>query len=171
MMEREGIVTLLGNPVTLVGAPVAVGDKAPDVELLANDLSPVTLSSFAGKVCVVLAVPSLDTPVCDTETRRFNEAAAGLGDDVAVLAVSVDLPFAQQRWCAAAGVEAVQTLSDHREAAFGSTYGLLIKEARLLARAVLVVDREGVVRYSELVGEVADEPDYDAALAAARELV
>lgn len=171
MEERTGVVTLHGNPLTLVGPEINVGQPAPDVELVANDLSATSLASFRGKVCIVTAVPSLDTAVCDTETRRFNKEAARLGDGVAVLAVSVDLPFAQARWCGAAGVENVQTLSDHREAAFGTAYGVLIKELRLLARAVFVVDKEGVVRYTELVKEVADEPSYEAALAAAKGLL
>jgi thiol peroxidase len=141
------------------------------VELLANDLSPVRLSSFAGKVCIVTSVPSLDTPVCDIETRRFNEEAGKLGNGLAVLTVSMDLPFAQKRWCGAAGVRNVQTLSDHRDAAFGTSYGVLIKGLRLLARAVFVLDKNGVIRYQELVKELTDEPDYTAALAAAKGLL
>ena len=171
MEERTGLVTLKGNPVVLLGSEIKVGQPAPDVELTANDLSAVQLSSFKGKVCVVLTVPSLDTPVCDTETRRFNEEAANLGDDVVVLAVSTDLPFAQARWCGAAGVTNVQTLSDHRDAALGTSYGVLIQGLRLLARAVFVVDKQGVVRYTELVGEVANEPDYEAALAAVKQAI
>jgi len=169
MEERTGLVTLKGGPVTLLGPEIKAGQPAPDVELVANDLSTVQLSSYKGKVCVVLAVPSLDTPVCDTETRRFNEEAASLGDDVVVLAVSMDLPFAQARWCGAAGVDNVQTLSDHRDAAFGSSYGVLIKGLRLLTRAIFVVDKQGAVHYTELVKEVTTEPDYDAALAAIKE--
>lgn len=160
-----------GNPVTLVGTEVKVGQAAPDVELTANDLSGVKLSSFKGKVCIITSVPSLDTSVCDTETRRFNEAATNLGDDVVILAVSMDLPFAQSRWCGAAGVKNVQTLSDHRDAAFGTSYGVLIQGLRLLTRAVFVVDKEGTVRYVELVKEITSEPDYDAALSAAKGLL
>lgn len=171
MPERTGLVTLQGNPVTLVGTEVEVGRPAPDAELVANDLSAVKLSSFAGQVRVIASVPSLDTPVCDTETRRFNEAATTLGDDVVVLTVSMDLPFAQKRWCGAAGVTRVQTLSDHRQAAFGKAYGVLIKDVRLLARAVFVVDQGGAVRYYELVKEVASEPNYEAALQAVRKLL
>lgn len=171
MDERTGAVTFQGNPLTLIGPEIARGQSAPDVELLANDLSAVKLSSLKGKVCIIAAVPSLDTPVCDMETRRFNEAAEKLGDKVVVLTVSMDLPFAQSRWCGAAGVGNVRTLSDHRDAAFGTAYGILIKELRLLARAVFVVDKQGVVRYTELVKEVTDEPDYDTALAAARSLL
>lgn len=172
MAERTGLVTLKGNPITLTGKEIKAGQKAPDAELVANDLSAVKLSSLSrGKVSIITAVPSLDTSVCDVETRRFNVEAGGLGDAVVVLAVSMDLPFAQARWCGAAGVKNVQTLSDHRDAAFGKAYGVLIKDLRLLARAVFVVDKEGVVRYVELVKEVASEPNYAAALDAARKLL
>jgi thiol peroxidase len=166
MEERSGIVTMKGNPLTLVGAEVKVGDPAPDVALLDNDLAPVKISSFRGKVCILSTVPSLDTPVCDMETRRFNEEAARLGEDVAVLTVSMDLPFAQKRWCGAAGVDKVTTLSDHREAALGEAYGVLIKELRLLARAVFLVDKDGKIRYIQMVNEVTEEPDYEAVLEA-----
>lgn len=171
MKERTGIVTMKGNPVTLLGNEIAVGDAAPDVELTATDLSPVRISAYRGKVCVISSVPSLDTPVCDMETRRFNKEAASLGEDVAILTVSMDLPFAQSRWCGAAGADRVVTLSDHRTAAFGEAYGVLIKGVRLLARAVFVMDREGVVRYVQTVGEIASEPDYDAVIAAVKKLV
>jgi len=171
MKERTGIITMKGNPLTLLGNEVKVGDVAPDFEVLSNDLSPVTLSSFRGKVCIVSSVPSLDTPVCDTETRRFNEEAGRLSSDVAVLTISMDLPFAQKRWCGAAGVTRVQTLSDHRDASFGTSYGVLIKELRLLARAVFVVDRNGIVQYVQLVKEITQEPDYDAVLTAVSKLV
>jgi thiol peroxidase len=135
-----------------------------------NELNAVKLSDYRGKVVVISSVPSLDTPVCDMQTRRFNAEATKLGDAVAILTISMDLPFAQSRWCGAAGVEQVITLSDHRDAAFGEAYGLLIKELRLLGRAVMVLDREGVVRYYQLVKEVSEEPDYDAALEAVKEL-
>ena len=128
------------------------------------------MSSFRGKVCVISSVPSLDTSVCDVMTRRFNEEACQLGD-VVVLTVSMDLPFAQSRWCAAAGIENVITLSDHRDGAFGEAFGLTIDGLRLLARAVFVVDAEGIVRYKELVGELTNEPDYAAAVAAVKELL
>lgn len=171
MTERTGLVTLKGNPVTLVGGEVKVGQKAPDAELVANDLATVKLSALCrGKVCIITSVPSLDTPVCDVETRRFNQEAGGLGDDVTVLAISMDLPFAQGRWCGAAGVKNVRTLSDHRDAAFGTSYGVLIQGLRLLARAVLVTDKQGVVRYVELVKEVSNEPNYEAALNTAKKL-
>jgi thiol peroxidase len=150
MQERTGLVTMKGNPVTLVGSEIKVGQKAPDVELVANDLSTVKLSSLGkGKVCLITAVPSLDTPVCDVETRRFNEEAGKMGDGVVVMTVSMDLPFAQKRWCGAAGVKNVLTLSDYRQAAFGTSYGVLLKDLRLLARAIFVVDKQGIVRYVE----------------------
>lgn len=170
MSERKGAVTFQGNPLTLTGNEIRVGDKAPDVELTGNDLKPVKLSSFAGRVCVVSSVPSLDTPVCDLETRRFNEEAAKLGANTAILTVSMDLPFAQKRWCGAAGVARVTTLSDYRAAAFGTAWGVLIKELHLLARCVFVVDREGVVRYVQLVREISSEPDYAAVLKAVQEV-
>jgi len=170
MGERTGLVTIHGKPLTLLGNEVKVGDKAPDFEALDNELNPVGLSSFAGKVVVVASVPSLDTPVCEVETRKFNEKAAELGDDVVVLILSMDLPFAQKRWCGAAGVDRVRTLSDHREAAFGRAYGVLIKELRLLARATFVVDRERTIQYNQLVKELTNEPDYEAVLAAVAKL-
>lgn len=166
MSEHAGAVTFLGNPLTLVGELPAVGQKAPAFTVLDNDLKPVTLASFAGKALVLVCVPSLDTPVCDLEVRRFNQEATKLSAAVAVATVSMDLPFAQKRWCGAAGVSRVQAVSDHREAALGQAYGLLIKELRLLARAVVVVDKTGVVRYVELVKEITKEPDYAAALKA-----
>ena len=171
MKERKGLVTMKGNALTLVGEEVCVGDAAPDFEVVANDLSPVEFSSFRGKVCIISSVPSLDTSVCDVMTRRFNEEAAGLGEEAIVLTISMDLPFAQKRWCGAAGVENVQTLSDHKEASFGTAYGVLIKELRLLARAVFVVDKGGVVRYLELVKELTEEPNYDSVLKTAKKLV
>jgi thioredoxin-dependent peroxiredoxin len=171
MSERPGAITMKGNPLTLVGQEVNVGDKAPDFEVVANDLSSFKFSSMQGKVAIICSVPSLDTPVCDIETRRFNDEAATLGPDVAILTISMDLPFAQKRWCGAAGVEGLTTYSDHRDASFGMAYGVLIKELRLLARAVFVVDKGGVVRYSQLVKEVASEPDYDAVLQALAKVV
>jgi thiol peroxidase len=133
-------------------------------------LNAVKLSSFKGKICVISAVPSLDTPTCDMETRRFNETASQLGDDVVILTVSTDLPFAQKRWCGAAGVDKVVTLSDHREAAFGSAFGVLIKELRLLARSIFVVDRNGIIQYIQHVKELSEEPDYDAVIEAVKKL-
>lgn len=160
MSERTGIITMHGNPLTLVGSEVKTGDTAPDATLLDNDLKPVSISSYRGRVCVISSVPSLDTPVCDIETRRFNQEAEELGKDVIILTVSMDLPFAQKRWCGAAGVDRVITLSDHRDASFGKAYGMLIKELRLLARAVHIIDSEGTVRYIQIVNELSEEPDY-----------
>jgi len=159
-----------GNPLILVGSEVKVGDTAPDFTTLDNNLSPVAFSSFLGRVCIISSVPSLDTPVCDRETRRFNEEAARLDPNLVILTISMDLPFAQKRWCGAAGVTRVQTLSDHRDASFGTAYGVLIKELRLLARAVLVVDADGIIRYVQIVNEVTEEPDYEAILTAVRTL-
>jgi len=166
MAERPGIVTIHGNPLTLVGEEIKVGAAAPDAELLDNDLKPVKLSSYRGKTLVVASVPSLDIPVCDLETRRFNGEAAHLGADIQMLTISMDLPFAQKRWCGAAGVERLTTLSDHREAAFGLAYGVLIKELRLLARTVFIIDREGTLQYMQLVKEVSNEPNYEEVLQA-----
>jgi thiol peroxidase len=171
MEERAGLVTMKGSPLTLMGRALKVGDSAPEFELLDNNLSPVRLSSFRGKVCVISSVPSLDTPVCDMETRRFNQEAVNLGADVQIITISMDLPFAQKRWCGAAGVDKLITLSDHREASFGIRYGVLIKELRLLARSVFVVDREGVIQYIHLVNEVSEEPDYKAILNEVRKLL
>ena len=170
MKERTGLITMKGSPLTLVGNEVKVGQPAPDFEVIANDMSSVKLSSFKGKVCIICSVPSLDTSVCDIETRRFNEEAGKLGSDVVVLTISMDLPFAQKRWCGAAGVKNVQTLSDHREASFGKGYGVLIKKLRLLARAVFVLDRDGIIRYMQIVDELTNDPDYETALDAAKGL-
>jgi len=171
MQERDGLVTMKGNPITLIGAELQVGDRAPDFVAIDNDLNSVSFDSFRGKVCILSSVPSLDTPVCDMETRRFNYEAGRLGDNVEIITISMDLPFAQKRWCGAAGVDRVQTLSDHRDAAFGQAYGVLIKGLRLLARAVFVVDKEGTIQYTELVNEIASEPDYDSVMKAVKELV
>lgn len=164
--ERTGEVTFQGKPVTLIGPALKVGDKAPDFTVIDNNLQPLKLTDFQGKILVLVAVPSLDTPVCDLEARRFNSEAQKLGDDVVVLVISMDLPFAQRRWCGANGIERVITASDHREASFGSGYGVLVKELRLLARAIFIVDREGVIRYIQLVKEAGEEPDYQSVLKA-----
>ena len=171
MSERTQLVSMKGNPLTLVGNEVRLGDTAPEFEVLNGNLEPVTLSRFRGKVCVIISAPSIDTPVCDREARRFNEEATRLGDDVVVLAISMDLPFAQKRWCAAAGVENIQLLSDHRDAAFGRAFGVLIKELRLLARTVFIVDRAGTVRYVQYVKETTEEPDYNDVLQALAQVV
>ena len=171
MEERSAAVSMHGNPLTLIGKELSVGGSAPDLELLDNDLNPIKLSSFQGKVCVISSVPSLDTPVCDMETRRFNEAAGQLDDNVVILTISVDLPFAQKRWCGAAGVENVVTLSDHRDTAFGTAFGVLIKELRLLGRSIFILDRNGIIQYIQNVKELSEEPDYDAVLEAVQKLV
>lgn len=170
MTERPGIVTMKGNPLVLLGEEVKIGDVAPDFTVVANDLSVVKFFSFKGKICVISSVPSLDTPVCDTSTRRFNEEASQLGDDVNVLTISMDLPFAQARWCGAAGITRVQTLSDHRDASFGLSYGVLLKDLRLLARAVFVVDQAGIIQYVQIVDEIAKEPDYDSVIQAVKRI-
>ncbi len=170
MNERQGIITMRGNPLTLIGNEVKVGGTAPDFTVVDNNLAPVKFSSFRGKTCILSSVPSLDTPVCDMETRKFNEEAGRLGSDVTVLTISMDLPFAQKRWCGAAGVTKVQTLSDYRDASFGMAYGVLIKELRLLARAVFLVDKGGKIQYLELVKEVSKEPDYESVLKALKKV-
>ncbi|MFQ5612118.1 MAG: thiol peroxidase [Anaerolineae bacterium] len=166
--ERANGVTFQGNPLTVKGDQLKVGDKAPDFSLLGNDLSQVSLADSAGKVRLISVVTSLDTGICDAQTHRFNEEAASLGDEVVILTVSADLPFAQARWCGAAGVDRVQTLSDHRDMGFGDAYGTHVKELRLEQRSVFVVDGEGIVRYAEYVPEIAQHPDYEAALAAVK---
>jgi thiol peroxidase len=169
--ERSGLVTFKGNPLTLLGPEVKVGDKAPDFQVLDNTMQPVTLESFQAKLKIISAVPSLDTPVCDMETRRFNEEASKLPEKVVILTISMDLPFAQARWCAAAGVEKVKTFSDYRDRSFGLAYGVLIKELKLLARTVFIVDEQDVIRYVERVPEITKEPDYDRILSAVRALL
>ena len=166
--ERPGAVTFLGNPLTAVGSELKVANKAPGFSVLSNDLKPVTLADSAGKVRLLSVVPSLDTPVCDMQTRRFNQEASSLGDNVVILTLSMDLPFAQKRWCGAAGVDCVQTLSDHRDASFGLAYGTLIKELRLLSRAIFVIDANDTIRYVEYVKEISSHPNYDAALGATK---
>lgn len=164
MEERKGVITIHGNSLTLLGKELQVGNTAPDFTCIDNDLNPVSLKNFSGKVCIIASVPSLDTPVCDVETRRFNQEAEKLGQNVQVVTISMDLPFAQKRWCGAAGVNNLVILSDHRDASFGTAYGVLIKELRLLARTIFVIDGEGKVAYTQLVKEVTHEPDYKAVL-------
>ena len=161
MKERTGIIMMKGNPLTLLGNEVNVGEGAPDFIALDPNLTPIKLSSYRNKICVISSVPSLDTPVCDMETRKFNEEASKLGDRIQILTISMDLPFAQKRWCGAAGVSKIQTLSDHRDAQFGLAYGVLIKELRLLARAVFLLDQKGILRYTQLVKETTNEPNYE----------
>jgi thiol peroxidase len=169
--ERHGLVTFKGGPMTLLGPEVKVGDRAPDFKVADNGLQPATLDSFRGKIKIISSVPSLDTPVCDMETRRFNEEAGKMPDNVVVLTVSMDLPFAQKRWCAAAGVDKVKTLSDYQGRSFGLAYGVLIKELQLLARTVFIVDDQDIIRYIERVPEITREPDYDRVLSAVKALL
>ena len=159
MEKRTGVVTFAGGPITLVGPEVKVGQQAPDFTVLSNDLQPKTLKDFEGKVKVISVVPSLDTGVCDQD-------ATALSDDVVVLTISMDLPFAQKRWCGAAGVDKVITLSDHKDASFGENYGFLIEELRLLTRGVVVINKEDKVTYVEYVPEVTQAVNFDAALEA-----
>jgi len=170
MNKNTGITTFKGNPVTLLGNMVKVGDIAGDFGVLANDLSQVRLSDYKGKVRILSIVPSIDTGVCAAQTRRFNVEAAGLGD-VVILTISMDLPFALGRFCAAEGIDKVRTLSDHRNADFGIKYGFLIEELRLLNRGIVVIDKSGVIQYVEYVKENSSHPDYDKALEAAKKLI
>jgi thiol peroxidase len=166
--ERNGAVTFKGAPLTLVGPELKAGQKAPDFKVLKTLAEEITLASTAGKVRLITSVPSLDTSVCEAMTRRFNTEAAQLPPNVALLTVSMDLPFAQGRFCSTAGIERVQTVSDHRDASFGESYGVLIKEFRLLSRAVFVVGPDDVIRYVQYVREITEHPDYVLALSAAR---
>ena len=163
-MERKGIVTIHGNPLTLIGPELKVGDKAPEFTVLDSDLKEVKLQDFKGKIKVISVTPSLDTPVCDLQARRFNQEAAGFADNVAVLNISMDLPFAIARFCNAAGIDKVKTLSDHRDASFGTAYGVLIKELRLLARSIFVIDKDDIIRLKEIVPEETNHPDYESAV-------
>jgi thiol peroxidase len=170
-MERKGVVTFMGNPLTLAGNEVKPGDKAPPFTALDKEMKPVSLSDFAGRVRIVSVTPSLDTPVCNLQATTFNKKAQALSGDIVIINVSMDLPFAIARFCASEGIDKITTLSDHRDAAFGNAYGVLVKELRLLARSIFVVDRSDVVRYVEIVPEMTNEPDYEKALAAAQKLV
>ena len=167
--ERKGVATFKGNPVTLIGPELKPGSPAPEFQVLATDLSTVTLSSLKGKTLLISVATSLDTSICDLQGKLFNEEAAKL-PNVQILNISMDLPFAQRRWCGASGVDRLKALSDHRDASFGTAYGVLIKELRLLARSVFVVDAAGTLRYVEYVPEVASHPNYDAALAAVKQV-
>lgn len=164
-------VTFQGNPLHLEGTLPKVGDQAPGFVLVANDLTERILPDYAGKPLVIASVPSLDTPVCDLEARRFNEEAAKLSDKIQILAVSCDLPFAQARWKESAQIKNIQTLSDYRRVDFGINYGVLIEELRLLARAVFIIDAKGIVQYVQLVPEVTNAPDYAPVLEAMKKLV
>lgn len=165
--ERTGVVTLAGNPVTLIGPEIKAGDKAPDFKVLTKDRIEKTFSDFKGKICIITSVPSLDTGVCDLQTKRFNEEAGKLDGKAAVLTISADLPFAQSRWCEASGAETISILSDHLEMSFGQAYGTYMKEHRLECRAVFVIDAEGNVAYAEYVPEVTSHPNYKKAIGTA----
>jgi len=160
MAERSDLTTMRGKPLTLVGDEIKVGDMAPDFEALDEKLQPMKLSTFKGKVVVLSTVMSLDTQICDLETKEFSRELKGLNPDIEFLTISMDLPFAQRRWATEAGVDNVRLLSDHREASFGQKYGVLIKNMRLLARTVFVIDKEGRVQYIQYVKDAAAEPDY-----------
>lgn len=168
MEERAAVTSFNGIPVTLLGPELKVGAQAPDFQVVDTALRPVTLADFKGKTKIICSVPSLDTPICAAEIRRFNQEAAQLADDIVVLTVSLDLPFAQKNWCAAAGIERVTTLSDYQERSFGRAYGVLIKEFKLLCRSVFIVDDEDKITYIQHVPEITLEPDYAAVLAAVK---
>jgi thiol peroxidase len=170
MQERKNVITMKGKPLTLLGPDLKTGDKAPQFTVLDGDLKEVSLGDFAGKIKVISVTPSLDTPVCDLQLRRFNHEAASLPDDVVVLNLSMDLPFAISRFCTIASIDKAKALSDHRTAMFGTAYGVLIKELRLLARSIFIVDKDDVIRYKEQVHEQSSHPDYDGALAALRKV-
>jgi thiol peroxidase len=162
-MERKGIVTVRGNPVTLIGSEVKIGDKTPDFTVLDGDLKEVRIGDFAGKIKVISVSASLDTPVCDMQARRFNQETTQLPDDVVILNITMDLPFAISRFCSTAGIDKIKALSDHRDASFGNAYGVLIKELRLLARSIFIIDKDDVIRYIEIVPELTNHPDYNKA--------
>jgi len=166
--ERTGLITMKGDPLTLLGKGVELGDTAPDFTVVGQDMKEKKLSDYRGKVVLLSVVPSLDTSVCDQETRTFNQKASQIGENVAVLTVSMDTPPAIKRWCGAAGIERVECFSDFKHWSVGENYGLRIKELGLLARAVYVIDANGKIVHAELVSEVANEPDYDAAIEAAK---
>lgn len=165
MEERTGVVTVKGGPVTLVGPEIKVGDKAPDFTVVDNGLQEVSSGDFAGKKRLISVTPSLDTPVCDAQARRFNEEAAKQ-EGVEIINISMDLPFANTKFCSTAGIENIKTFSDHRDASFSTAFGVLIKELRIDARAIFVIGEDDTVKYAEVVPELVDAPDYDAALAA-----
>ena len=169
-MERKNTVTLEGTPITLLGEEIRVGQKAPDFKVLDSELKEVDSSAFKGKIKVIASVPSLDTPICDLQIKRFNDEAAGLSKDVVIIFVSMDLPFAQKRFCQAYNIKKVKTFSDHKDGIFGINYGVLIKELRLLSRAIFIIDKENKVQYVEYVKEVGSHPDYDEALNALKNI-
>jgi len=170
LAERKNVITFKGDPMTLAGQELKIGDAAPEATVTSNALKPIQLSSFRGKTCVIASVPSLDTPVCDVEAKRFNDEASTLGDNVAVIIISRDLPFAQARWCGASNARNIQTLSDYNSGEFGQNYGMIWKETALLARAVFVIDAEGKIQYIQLVNEITNGPNYEEILAAIKQI-
>ncbi|HEY2494093.1 MAG TPA: thiol peroxidase [Paenibacillus sp.] len=170
-MTQSRTATFKGNPITLIGPALKVGDTAPNFTVSKNLLEEVSLKDYADKIKLISVVPSLDTGVCDSQTRRFNEEAISLGDDVVVLTISMDLPFAQARWCGAAGVERVITLSDHKDASFGEAYGVLIQEFRLDMRSIFVIDKNDTITYVEYLPEMTEHPNYEQAVTAVKELL
>jgi thiol peroxidase len=166
-MERAGATTMRGNPLTLVGPELKAGEAAPDFSVIDSSLKPVHLADTEGKTRIFSVIPSLDTPVCDAQTKRFNEEAAKL-QNVDIYTVSMDLPFAQKRFCNSFALDNVKMLSDHKEGSFGESYGTLIKELRILSRAIFVLGPDNKLKYVEYVPEVADHPNYEAALAAVK---
>ena len=171
MEKNKKKVTFKGKPVTLLGSEAKVGERAPNFTVLDNNLDPRSLSDFKGKVLVLSIFPSVDTSVCSTQNKRFNELATEMGSNVQILAISNDLPFALERFCGAEGIDNIETLSDHKEVDFGTKYGFLIEELRLLARGVVVIDQNGIIRYVEYVKEIGNEPDYDGALKAVQDIL
>ena len=169
--ERTGIITSRGRPLSLLGPELKVGDTAPEFQAVDNAIAPVALSDFAGKVVLVGVTPSIDTSVCSIQAGKFNQMATELSGDVVILNISLDLPFALARWCQATGSDRIRTLSDYQEREFGLKYGVLIKELKLLTRSVWLIDRDGIIRYVEIVGDTTHEPDYEAALEALRQAV
>ncbi len=171
MIERNDVVSLKGNPITLLGYEVKIGDKTPDFFVVDNELNPIQFAKdYKGKKCLIISVPSLDTSVCDLETRRFNKEAENMDNDLAILVISMDLPFAQKRWCGAAGIERLKTLSDYQQASFGAAFGILIKEIKLLARAIFLIDQSGTIKYIQIIKEVTSEPYYEEVLDAIKSL-
>ena len=170
-MERKGKVTFLGKPLTLVGTELKIGDKAADFTVLDKELKEVRFKDFTGKIKFISVTPSLDTPVCEMQARRFNQEAAQLPDDVVIMNISMDLPFAIARFSTTAGIDKIQSYSDHRDASFGNAYGVLIKELRLLARSIFIIDRDDTIRYIQLVPEMTEHPDYDKALAELKKVI
>jgi thiol peroxidase len=169
MSERTFVVK--DKHYNLPGDEIKIGDKAPDFTAVLQDFSTKKFSDYKGKVCIIVSLPSLDTSVCDRETKRFNDEAANLSEDISILTISMDFPYAQRRWCGAMDNLQVDVLSDHRDAEFGKKYGVLVEDLRILARAVFVVDKEGIIRYTELVQVIGNEPDYEKVLEAAKQLV